>query len=210
MWCSLAEDALERLESHYGQRVEFAWELAVIERGRALGDTLATEQWYYDRCAYVTGRRFNPNWVDGLESGSYFANAAVEATRLLGVTDGSVRRAMARAACVDGRKVCREAEAIAIAAAAGGFLEERVRDALRDPRVAQRLDAASTEFEALGADQRPTLVITNAIGDKVLLIGVYQIEPIEAALEALLHDESRYAAFAQEHAPFPAVQDAPA
>jgi len=208
IWCLLAEDALAQLESQYPAGVEFEWKLAMIERGRAMGNTPAAERWYYDRCAYVTGRQFNPEWIDDIDSTSYFANAAVEATRLLGVTDGSVRRAMALAACVDGRKVCHEAEAIAVAAEASGFRDDRIRAALHDARVAQRLNAASAEFEALGADLRPTIFITNAIGDKVLLVGVYRFEPIKSSLEALLHDELAYSTFAKVHAPFPSLEDA--
>lgn len=202
-WCLLAEDALAQLELLHRHGVGFAWKLAMIERGQAIGIPTAAERWYYQRCAYVTGRQFNADWMDDVNSTSYFANAAVEAARLLGVTDGSVRRAMGKAACVDGRKVCREAEAIAVAAEASGLEHEQIRTALHDPRIAQRLNAASDEFEALGADQRPTIFMTNTIGDKALLVGVYQLAPMKSALEALLHDESAYAEFAGAHAPVP-------
>jgi predicted DsbA family dithiol-disulfide isomerase len=207
MWCLLAEEALEQLEREYAGRVEFGWRLAMIERGRAIGNTPAMEQWYYDRCAAVTGRRFNPAWLDDQQTTSYHANAAVEAARLLGVTDGSVRRAMARAACVDGRKVSRAAEAVDVAAEASGRDPESIRVAIADPRVAAALTEASDEFDALGADQRPTFLLTNDIGDKALLVGIYRIEPVKAALEAMLADERAYAAFAEDCAPFPTAEN---
>jgi predicted DsbA family dithiol-disulfide isomerase len=206
MWCSLAEEVLEQIELAYAGRVEIVWKLAMIERGRPIGNTPEMERWYYDRCAFVTGRHFNPGWLEDAQSASFCANAAVEATRLLGVTDGSVRRAMARAACVDGRPVCREEEAVAVAAEASGLEPRSVSAAMADPRVAQRLNASSEEFDGLGADQRPTFFLTNSIGDKALLVGIYRLEPVKAALDAMLADEDAYAAFARIGAPFPASE----
>ena len=203
MWCSLGEDVLERLQRAYAGRVEFVWKLALIEHGRPIGNTPAMEQWYYDRCEFVTGRRFDPRWLDDATQTSRAANAAVEAARLLGATDDVVRRAMARAACVEGRKVAREDEAVRVAAEASGFSEAAIREAMSDSRVTAALADALAEFTMLGADQRPTFHLTNAIGDRVLLVGIYRYEPVEAALAAMLADEEAYARFAATHPPIP-------
>jgi predicted DsbA family dithiol-disulfide isomerase len=204
MWCSLGDEVLERLQREYAGRVEFVWKVALIEDGRPIGNTPAMEQWYYDRCEFVTGRRFDPRWLDDATQNSRAANAAVEAARLLGATDDTVRRAMARAACAEGRKVAREDEAVRVVAGASGFPEAAIREAMGDPRVDAALAESLAEFAALGADQRPTFHLTNAIGDRALLVGIYRYEPVHAALAAMLADEEAYARFAATHPPIPA------
>ena len=45
--------------------------------------------------------------------------------------------------------------------------------------------------------------LRSAIGDTAVFSGIYRSEPIFAALEAMLHDEEKYAEHASSHGPIP-------
>lgn len=48
------------------------------------------------------------------------------------------------------------------------------------------------EFHALQVTQRPAFLIENAIGDRAVFSGIVRLEPLAAAIDALLADQAAY------------------
>jgi predicted DsbA family dithiol-disulfide isomerase len=204
-WCLIAEDHLARVRAAHGPALEYEWRIAWVRDGGPATYTREQLAWYYDRSAHVGGMQFTP-WVENPASSTAPANLAAEAARALGVTDDRVRLALARAGLMDGKPLGRREVAIEIAAAAGG-LDPRALDAkMNDPAIEQILRENAAGFAKLaphGIDQRPTFVLENAAGDRVILSGVWRYEPLAAAVSALIADEEAYVRFASTAAPYP-------
>jgi predicted DsbA family dithiol-disulfide isomerase len=62
----------------------------------------------------------------------------------------------------------------------------------QSPELAAIADTTTAEFAALKVSQRPTFLFENAIGDRCVFSGLVRVEPLEAAIEALLADEAAY------------------
>jgi len=58
--------------------------------------------------------------------------------------------------------------------------------------VATRVRRTTEEFHALQVTQRPTFLVENTIGDRAVFSGVVRVEPLAAAIEALLADQAAY------------------
>ena len=52
--------------------------------------------------------------------------------------------------------------------------------------------STSAEFDGLQVTQRPTFLLRNSIGDRVVFSGLARVEPLAAAMDALLADEAAY------------------
>jgi predicted DsbA family dithiol-disulfide isomerase len=99
----------------------------------------------------------------------------------------------------EGRPVARRDVAIEVVARATG-LDPHVLDEQMDaPAVIARLGDGNRAMAAYGVDQRPTLVLENAIPDRAILSGVWAYEPMAALVQAMLRDEERFLAFNREH-----------
>jgi predicted DsbA family dithiol-disulfide isomerase len=108
------------------------------------------------------------------------------------VRDDRVRLAIANAAMREGRKVGRWDVAVTVAAKAAKLNKARLLACARSKQVAERVRKSSAEFDALQVTQRPTFLIENAIGDRAVFSGIARVEPLAAAIEALLADEAAY------------------
>ena len=106
--------------------------------------------------------------------------------------DDRVRLAIAHAAVREGRKVWRWEVAVAAAAKAGKLNRAKLLARARSRAIAARVQKTTEEFHALQATQRPTFLIENAIGDRVVFSGVVHVEPLSAALDVLLADQAAY------------------
>jgi predicted DsbA family dithiol-disulfide isomerase len=71
-----------------------------------------------------------------------------------------------------------------------------LKAAAQRAEIEERVRASTAEFHALKVTQRPAFVLENEIGDKAVLSGTWRSTPIAAALEAMLEDETAYAAWA--------------
>jgi predicted DsbA family dithiol-disulfide isomerase len=203
-WCFWAEPAWAELKRRFADRVEFGWKIALMPV-EAYPVSRAQCEWFYRRSGTILRSPFmlNPGWFEP-ESRPYLApNLVAEAAKDLGVTDDRVRLELARAALREGRKVGRWDEAVAVAAAAAGLEAARLRERARAPEIEARTRATTAEFHALQVTQRPTFLIENEIGDRVLLSGVVKAPPIAAAIETLLEDAAAYASHAAHFGPPP-------
>jgi predicted DsbA family dithiol-disulfide isomerase len=65
----------------------------------------------------------------------------------------------------------------------------------RSPETLEGLEATTKEFYALQVTQRPAFLMANSIGDRVVFSGLVRLEPLVAAVDGLLADESAYISF---------------
>jgi len=197
-WCYRVEPTWAELKKRYSGRVQFEWKSACIDP-KLLGVTAAQEEWWYRRGDAVTGRplTLHTGWVNPDRSPDYTApHYVAEASREFGYQDDTVRLALMRAALVDGRRISRMEEAVAIAAAASGLTAEKIRVRAESAEVKARVEASTAEFFAHRITERPAFILEDEIGDKAVFSGLLQIEPLAATIEAMLADTTAYARFA--------------
>ena len=147
----------------------------------------------------------NSGWFEpGLKE--YLApNLVAEAAKEFGATDDRVRLAIAHAALRDGRKVGNWEESVAVAAGACGVTAAALLGKAKSPEVEARARATTAEFHALQVNQRPTFLLENRIGDRVVFSGLATASPLAAAIDAMLSDAAAYAAHAAHFGAPPAV-----
>ncbi len=192
-WCYWAEPAWAELKQRYAGRVEFGWKIALMP---AEGYPVSKSQceWFYRRSGSVMHSPFmlNSGWFEPTVKQYLAPNFVAEAAKDFGVTDDKVRLAIARAALRDGKRVGQWEVAISAAAEAGELDPSKLLSRAQSSEVAQRAQATTAEFQNLQVNQRPTFLIENSIGDRAVFSGIVRVEPLVAALEAVLSDEAAY------------------
>jgi len=143
-------------------------------------------------------------WYDP-EIEEYLApNLVAEAAIDFGRNDDRVRLAIAEAGLLHGRPTSRLAEVIAAAVAAAPELESKsLSDRACNTEIERRIRATTAEFHALSAPQRPTYVLENEIGDRVVFSGIVRPEPLIATMEAMLADAKAQRNYDKSHEPMP-------
>jgi predicted DsbA family dithiol-disulfide isomerase len=192
-WCYWAEPAWMELKRRYQAKAEFDWKIAQMA-AEAYPVSRAQCDWFYRRSGSIVRSPFmlNSGWFDPAIKQWLAPNYITEAARDLGVADDRVRLAIAHAALREGRKVGRWEEIGPIAAAAAGLDEGKLAARAQSAEIKQRVEASSREFDSFQVNQRPAFLIQNSIGDRALFSGIVRIEPLAAAIEALLSDEAAY------------------
>jgi predicted DsbA family dithiol-disulfide isomerase len=197
-WCYWAEPAWAELKARYAGRVDFQWRIALMQPSD-YPVSRAQCEWFYRRSGTImrSPLMLNPDWLV-LGKGDSFDNPSLvaEAGRDFGVSDDTIRLALATAAVIDGRKVARMAEAAAIGAEAAGIPVKKLKARAESAAVRARAKASTAEFFSHRITQRPSFIIEDAIGDKVVLSGIVRAEPVAAAIDAMLSDTAGYASFA--------------
>lgn len=186
-WCYVADRALERIEEKYGDGVVIDWRIAQLFDAGPLPYGQEEMAWYYIRTAKMTGVELNPSWHDSPQTTTVYANRAAEAARALGAVDSRVRRALARAALIDGKPLGRRDVAIEEAAGASGFSREQIAELMDSQTVAQRIAQATQEFSDLALPQRPSFVMRNTSGDLAVFSGLYTFEALDSVIREMLH-----------------------
>jgi predicted DsbA family dithiol-disulfide isomerase len=197
-WCYWAEPAWAELKQRYaGKPVEFGWKLALMD---ASGLPVSRNQceWFYRRSGTIMRSPFmlNSGWFEP-ELKEYLApNLVAEAAKDFGVMDDRVRLAVADAALREGRKVGHWEEAAAVAARAAGVDAAALRKKAQTSEIEARARTTTAEFYALQVTQRPTFLLENTIGDRVVFSGLAVAAPLAAATEAMLNDAAGYVSHA--------------
>ena len=192
-WCFWAEPAWNELKQRYAGRAEFAWKIALMP-AEAYPVSKGQCEWFYRRSGSVMRSAFmlNSGWFEP-DIKQYLApNYVAEAAKDFNVTDDRVRLALARAALREGKKVGRWDVAVAVAAEAGNLDRANLLGRAQSPEIAARAQSSTREFENLQVNQRPTFLIENSIGDRSVFSGIVRSEPLIAAIDALLSDETAY------------------
>ena len=192
-WCYWAEPAWAELKECYSERVEFEWKIAQMP-AEAYPTSKAQAEWFYRRSGTIMRSPFmlNAGWFEAGRAIYDVPNLVAEAAKDLGCTDDRVRLAMAHAGDREGKKVGRWEVAIGVAAKAAKLNQAKLRARAKSAAVAARVRKSSAEFDALQVTQRPTFLIENAIGDRAVFSGVVRVEPLAAAIDALLADQAAY------------------
>ena len=195
-WCAWAEPTWAELKRRYAGSVDFQWKIALMDPG----DFPASREqcdWFFRRSGLVMRSPFmlNSGWVEPGRRDYRAPDLVAEAGRDLGIEDDRLRLALAHAALRDGRRIGDLDEALA-AAAAAGFDSAALRPLATSAAVQQRVAASTAEFHAHRINQRPSFVLTDAIGDKAVFSGLVQLPPLAATIDAMLADTAAYAAHA--------------
>jgi predicted DsbA family dithiol-disulfide isomerase len=202
MWCALGDEVVTELCQRYGARVHVRWKIALINGGRPMDAGPEQELWYYDRCEFVTERRFNHLWLEKKDQSTWMPNSVIAAAWKFG-KGKEVHQALKSAAMQRGEPILQRAVALKIACEASGIASEALANAIDDPTLASELRESLSQFESHRIDQRPAFILRSAIGDSAVFSGIYRREPIFAALEAMLRDEEKYEEHALTHPPIP-------
>jgi predicted DsbA family dithiol-disulfide isomerase len=207
-WCAWVEPAWAELKARYAGRAQFEWRIALM-RESDYPVSRSQCDWFYRRSGGTVMHSpvmLNSGWFERERAGSYpNPNLVAEAARDFGFSDDTVRLAIARAALVDGRKVGSMAESVSAASKASGIPAKKLRARAESAAVRTRVLASTAEFHAHRISQRPAFILEDAIGDKAVFSGLVRIEPLAAALDAMLSDTAAYAAHAAHHGAPPAA-----
>lgn len=206
-WCHWAEPAWAELKSRYGRRVEFEWRIALM-RSSDFPVSRSQVEWFYRRSGGTVMRSpvmLNSGWFEESRKGNYEnPNLVAEAGRDLGFSGDKMRLALSHAALIEGRKVGDMATAVAVASKASGIPARKLRSHAESEEVRRRVQESTEEFHSHRISQRPAFILEDKIGDKAVFSGLVRMEPLAAAIEAMLSDTAAYAAHAVHHGPVPA------
>lgn len=203
-WCTWVEPTWAELKRRYAGRAEFEWKIALMNP-EDYPVSRAQCDWFYRRSGGTVMHSpfmLNSAWLEESRQGHYPApNLVAEAARDFGFSGDEIRLAIARAALRDGQKVGDLATAVAAAARAGGkkLNARKLRAAAESDAVLARVKASTAEFFAHQINQRPSFILTDAIGDKAVFSGLVRLEPLVATIDAMLADSAAYAAHAIHH-----------
>jgi predicted DsbA family dithiol-disulfide isomerase len=134
----------------------------------------------------------NAGWFEPGLKQYMVPNLVAEAAKDFSVTDDRVRLAIAHAGEREGKKVGRWDVAVGVAVKAAKLNKAKLLARAKSSEVAARVKKSSAEFDALQVSQRPTFLIENAIGDRAVFSGIVRLEPLAAAMDALLADRAAY------------------
>ena len=193
-WCYWAEPAWAELKRRYAGKVAFQWKIAQMP-AEAYPISKEQAEWFYRRSGTIVRSPFmlNAGWFE--PGAKPVPNLVAEAARDFGVTDDRVRLAIAHAGEREGKKVGRWDVAIGVAAKAAKLNKAKLLARAKSPGIAARVKKTSAEFDALQVTQRPTFLVENAIGDRAVFSGIVRVEPLAAALDALLADQAAYESY---------------
>ena len=201
-WCHWAEPSWAELKRRYLGRVEFDWRIALMNPEDFPASRKQCD-WFYRRSGGTvmhSGYMLNSGWFELRRRGHYEApNLVAEAARSLGATDDSVRLAIAHAGVRQGRKVGDLDVAVAVAAKAARLNGAELRSAACSKAVKARVAASTAAFHRHQISQRPAFILEDSIGDKAVFSGLVRVEPLAAAIDAMLADTADYAAHAAHH-----------
>lgn len=192
-WCYWAEPAWKELKKRYADKVEFGWKIAQMP-AEAYPTSKEQAEWFYRRSGTIVKSSFmlNADWFEAGRKIYDVPNLVAEAAKDFGVTDDLVRLELARAGERAGQKVGRWEVALEVAAKAAKLNTSKLFARAKSAAVATRVKKSTAEFHALQVTQRPTFLIESAIGDRAVFSGIVRIEPLAAALDALLADQAAY------------------
>ncbi len=192
-WCHWAEPAWAELKRRYEAQAEFRWKLALMP-AEAYPVSESQCAWFYRRSGSIVRSHYmlNPGWFEPEHVPYLVPNYVAEAARDLGATDDRVRLALSHAACREGKKVGGWEVAVDVAARAGDLDGAQLQAKAQSPEIAAKVAKTTAEFHSLQVTQRPTFLIENSIGDRVVFSGIVKADPLIAAVDALLSDEAAY------------------
>lgn len=205
-WCYWAIPAWQELRTRYGDRVDFRWKIALMDKA-ALPPTREYTEWYYRRSGLLMRSPFqlNAGWVEPGRAEYLEPNCVAEAARDRGVEDDRAWLALSHAELREGKKIGDWEVAAQIAADATGLDTTQLLERAKSPEIEARVRQSTAEFHALQVTQRPTFVLDSPIGDRAVFSGFAKAAPIAATLDAMLDDIAGYRAHAAHFGEPPSI-----
>lgn len=205
-WCYWAIPAWQELHTRYGDRVDFRWKIALMDKA-ALPPTREHTEWYYRRSGLLMRSPFqlNAGWVEPGRAEYLEPNCVAEAARVLGVEDDRAWLGLSHAELREGKKIGDWEVAAQIAADATRLDKAQLLERAKSPEIEARVRQSTAEFHALQVTQRPTFVLDSPIGDRAVFSGFAKAAPIAATLDAMLDDIAGYRAHAAHFGEPPSV-----
>ncbi|PYK93785.1 MAG: disulfide bond formation protein DsbA [Verrucomicrobia bacterium] len=197
-WCFWAEPAWAELKKRYHGQVEFQWKIALLDK-TGLPLSRAQEAWFYRRSGMLMRSpvMLSTAWYDEPVRSEYLApNCVAVAAKDYGIIDDRVRLALAYAGLREGKRTGEWEIAAEIGARAANVDAKKLLERARSPVVEARVRADTADFHLLQVTQRPTFVLDSEIGDRAVFSGFAKLQPLAAALDAMLDDAEAYTAFA--------------
>jgi len=206
-WCHWSEPTWALLKSRFDEETEFQWKVALMDSS-GMPKSRPQLEWFYRQSGTIIGANhtIQSGWYDPQLQEYLAPNLVAEAAIDFGIgrNDDRVRLAIAAAGLLDGRPTSQLAEAIAAAVAAVPELDDKSLNArASSAEIEQRIRATTAEFHALQAPQRPTYVLENAIGDRVVFSGIVRPDPLIATIGAMLADAKAQQDYDKSHEPMP-------
>jgi predicted DsbA family dithiol-disulfide isomerase len=196
-WCFWAEPMWRELKERYAGRVDFDWNIALMDAS-GFPKSLEQTNWFYRRSGMMMRSPFmlKAGWFEPNLQECLAPNLVAEAARDLGVTDDRVRLALADATLREGRPAGQWEVAAEVGAKAGGLDQTKLLERAQSPEVEARVRASTATFHSFQVTQRPTFVIDSDIGDRAIFSGFATLPPLTATLDAMLDDITFYQAHA--------------
>jgi predicted DsbA family dithiol-disulfide isomerase len=196
-WCFWAEPAWAQLKERYEGKVEFQWKIALMDKS-GLPVSEGQHQWFYRRSGVIMRSPFmlSSAWCDHSEAEFLAPNSVAVAAKDFGISDDRVRLAIAYAGLREGKKVGKWKVAAEVGAHAADIDAKKLLERARSAGVEAHVRADTADFHLLQVTQRPTFVLDTEIGDRAIFSGFVKLEPLDAALEAMLDDVEAYTAYA--------------
>lgn len=205
-WCHWVEPTWTELKARYAGRAEFEWRIALMNP-EDFPVSQAQCDWFYRRSGGTVMNSpymLNSGWFEAARKGHYEApNLVAEAARDFGFNGDEIRLALAHAGLREGQKIGDLATAVKVAAKAGKIDPKKLQKAAESNTVKDRVASSTADFHAHRITQRPSFVLTDAIGDKAVFSGLVRIEPLAATIDAMLRDTAAYAAHKAHHGDVP-------
>ena len=203
-WCYWSEPAWAELRRRYSDKVDFQWKIALMDKS-GLPANAEQHAWFYRRSGTLMRSPFmlRFDYCDNTESEFLAPNAVAEAGKDFGITDDRIRLAIAHAALREGKHVGEWEVACEIGAKAGKVDGQKLLERAKSSQIEERLRKSTAEFHALQVTQRPTFVLDTEIGDRAVFSGFAKVEPLAAALEAMLDDAAGYESYAAHFGAIP-------
>ncbi|MEO8045489.1 MAG: DsbA family protein [Spartobacteria bacterium] len=199
-WCHWAIPAWQELRAQYGDRVEFQWKIALMDKD-GLPPTREHTEWFYRRSGMMMRSpvKLDASWVEAGRAEYPEPNCVAEAARSLGVEDDRAWMALSHAELREGKRIAEWEVAAQIVAEATGLDRAQLLARAQAPEIEARVRATTAEFHAMQVTQRPTFVIDTPIGDRAVFSGFAKAAPLAATLEAMLDDITLYQAHAAQY-----------
>lgn len=204
-WCHWAIPAWEELRARYGDRADFRWKIALMDK-TGLPPTREHTEWYYRRSGLLMRSpvQLDASWMEPGRAEYPEPNCVAEAAREMGVEDDRAWIALSHAELRQGKKIAEWEMAAQIVADATGLDRSRLLQLAKTHEIEGRVRASTTEFHALQVTQRPTFVIDTPIGDRAVFSGFAKAAPMAATIQAMLDDIVGYEAHAAQYGGPPA------
>lgn len=188
-WCLAAMPAVHAL-ADLTPNVEIVY--CPVNNGEPMGVSAQAERWFYSRGALAYGRTMRSDWYESDTTTTWFANAVAYVGGT--VTGQPIRAAhsVMSAAMEQGQMLGRANLCYEMMAHHTGRPASEIGRLVGASEVKTALDAGNRRLAEIGSDERPTFVLENDIGNRILLKGMWHKELVVASALALLHDERAY------------------